>query len=147
MSFYSGTDGRLYLDGKAAAKVSNWSFSSSLDLLETTTLGDVDRTTVAGIRSTSGSCTLFYHADNPSDRTTNSASTLLNKIMKGSSSGQGAEAQQVKIKLYIKDGTTQGKYVEGSCWVTSASMTMAVGSILSADISFEFDGAPTTVYL
>lgn len=147
MAFYSGTDGRLFIDNKAAAKVLNWSFSSSLNLLETTTLGDVDRTTTAGIRSSSGSCSLFYHADNPSDRSTNSASTLINKLVKGASGGQGAEAQQAKIKLYINDGTTQGKYVEGNCWITGASMTMAVGAVLAAEISFEFDGSPTTAFL
>ena len=62
MSFYSGKDGRLLIDGTAAAKVRNWSYQASMQTLETTTLGDTDRTITNGIRSHSGACSLFYYA-------------------------------------------------------------------------------------
>jgi len=53
--YFSGTQGELYIDGVKAAKVRNWSFSSSLGLLDTTTLGDTDSTSTPGIRTNTGS--------------------------------------------------------------------------------------------
>ena len=141
MSFYSGKDGRLLIDGTAAAKVRNWSYQASMQTLETTTLGDRDRTITNGIRSHSGACSLFYYAS-ASIPSTNSASTLINKLVKAATDGQGAEAQEVTLRLKVEDGTPLGKYIEGKCLLTSASMQMAVGEVLSAEVSFEFIGAP-----
>lgn len=142
MSFYSGKDGRLLIDGTAAAKVRNWSYQASMQTLETTTLGDLDRTITNGIRSHSGACSLFYYATDPNNTSTNSASVLVNKLIKAAADGQGAESQEVTLRLKIDDGTANGKYIEGKCLLTSASMQMAVGEVLSAEVSFEFVGAP-----
>lgn len=141
MSFYSGKDGRLLIDGTAAAKVRNWSYQASMQTLETTTLGDLDRTITNGIRSHSGACSLFYYAS-PSIPSTNSASTLINKLVKAAADGQGAESESVTIRLKVEDGTTNGKYIEGECLLTTASMQMAVGEVLAAEVAFEFIGAP-----
>ena len=54
-NYYSGKDGELYIEGTKAAKVQNWSFSESMATLDTTGLGDTDRTLEPGIRSYSGS--------------------------------------------------------------------------------------------
>jgi hypothetical protein len=147
MAFYSGKDGRLLIDGTAAAKVRSWSFSSSMSTLDTTTLGDLDRTVTPGIRSTTGNCQLFYYAEDPTNVATNSASKLINKLVKSSTTGQGAESQKVTLELRIADGTTTGKFIRGECWLTSVEMTMAVGEVLSANVSFEFDGAPRGMVL
>ena len=147
MAFSSGKDGRLYIDGVPAAKVIDWSINTSVAGLDTTTLGDLDRTNTAGIRATSGSCQLFYYAVDPNDTSTNSASVLLNKIIKASSSGQGAESEKVLLRLGIVDGASTDKYIEGLCLITSAAMSMSVGAVLAANISFEFDGAPRGMYL
>ena len=61
------------------------------------------------------------------DPSTNSASTLINKLVKAATDGQGAEAQEVTLRLKVEDGTPLGKYIEGKCLLTSASMQMAVG--------------------
>ena len=147
MAFYTGTDGRLLIEGENAAKVINWSFTSSLQVLETTTLSDRDRTAVPGIRSSSGSCSLFYYDADPTDTSTNSASKLLNKIIKaGGSDAQGAEAEKVRLELDVITGALDRKII-GDVWVTGATLTMAVGEVLSCDITFEFDGTPTTVLI
>ena len=145
MAFYTGTDGRLVIDGVNAAKVINWSFTSSLQVLETTTLSDRDRTAVPGIRSSSGSCSLFYYDADPTSTSTNSASKLLNKISKaGGSDAQGAETEKVLLDVCVVtvSGSSIRKFT-GDVWITSANMTMAVGEVLSCNITFEFDGAPT----
>jgi len=147
MAFYTGTDGRLLIEGENAAKVINWSFTSSLQVLETTTLSDRDRTAVPGIRSSSGSCSLFYYDADPTSTSTNSASKLLNKIIKaGGSNDQGAETEKVRLDLRVITGGVTRKIV-GDVWITSANLTMSVGEVLSSDITFEFDGAPTNVLI
>jgi len=147
MAFYTGTDGRLFIEGESAAKVINWSFTSSLQVLETTTLSDRDRTAVPGIRSASGSCSLFYYDTDPTDTSTNSASRLLNKLIKqGGSNGQGAETERVRLQLRVLTGGVTRR-IFGDVWITSANLTMAVGEVLSSDITFEFDGAPVGVLI
>ena len=149
MAFYSGNNGQLLIDGKKAARVSGWSFSSNLATLDTTSLEDTDRTTTAGIRSTTGSCSLFYYNE-PSTQE-NSASTLINKLIKaktaGGTGGHAAEADLVQIKLKVDDGSTKGKYITGTVLLTSVQMSMAVGEVLNASCNFEFNGAPVEVFL
>ena len=147
MPFYSGQEGELEIDGTKAAKVRSFAFTSNLGTLETTTLGDRDRTTIPGIRNTSGTCDLYYYAINPNDTTTNSASVLLNKLIKASVTGQGAESESVELRFIINDGTVDKKFIEGQCLLTSAAMQMAVGEVLSASIAFEFVGAPKEMLL
>jgi hypothetical protein len=143
--FYSGSAGELLIDGKKAGRVSNWSFSASLALLDTTSLADTDRSSTPGIRSTTGSCALFYYAEEVGGKSTNDASLLLNKLIKERISGlqpnSAAESDQVTLRLRVNDGTTDGKYIEGNAWLTSVVMSMAVGAVLSAECSFEFTGA------
>jgi hypothetical protein len=151
MSFYSGSSGELWLDGVKAARVSGWSLSSSLGLLDATSLADTDRVQTPGIRSTTGSCTLFYYAEDPTDRATNSASALINKLIKarlaGQVEGQAQESELVRLKLRIADSTTEGKYVTVDAYLTSVQMAMAVGAVLSAEVAFEAVGAPLEVLL
>ena len=147
MAYFSGQHGELWIDGSKAGRVQSWEFSTSVSTLDTTALGDTDRTVTHGIRSTTGSCTVFYYEENTGDR--GSASTLLNKVVKARISGQGpgvgAEPENAALKLRIADGTTAGRYVTGDVVITSASMAMSVGAILAAQISFEMNGAPTEV--
>jgi len=142
--FYSGKDGELLIDDKKAAKVKSWSIASDMSVLETTTLGDIDKTSVAGIRTTTGTCDLFYYSTDANDVSKNDASVLIRHLIKKAEKDtvQGDEADEVKIRLRINDGTTDKKYIEGQCWLKNASMNMAVGEVLSAKVSFEFIGAP-----
>ena len=146
MAFYSGKDGKLFIDGDQAARVRGWSISTSVSTLDTTSLEQTDRTVISGIRSTNGSCQLFYFQDTPGSG--GSCSTLLQKVMKaGTNQGIAPSPENVRLRLKVDDGSTNGRYWEGDCVITSASMTMAVGEVLSADVAFEFNGALTTVII
>ena len=153
-SFYSGQQGQLYINGTKAAKVQNWSFNTTMAPLETTTLEDRDRTSVPGLRNTAGTCQLFYYsntegaAPTKSRKDRNSASTLIDSMIKATAAGTVASAvDAVTLKLAFTDGSTTGRFIEGQVWLTSVSMSMAVGTVLSANVSFEFNGAPTGVDL
>lgn len=148
MPFYSGQHGQLIIDGYRAAKVQNWTFQSSQAMLETTSLGDTDRTITPGTRSLSGNCRLFYHQNGPG--TGGDVTTLIQKCLKTSSaagSGVAGNSTFATLRLMINDGTAQGRFIEIHCFLTGIAMSMAVGEVFSADVSFEANGAPTGLVL
>tara|TARA_B100000902_G_C27298127_1_gene911234 strand:+ start:35 stop:502 length:468 start_codon:yes stop_codon:yes gene_type:complete len=147
VGFYSGRDGELYIAGSStkAAKVQSWSFSSSMAVLETTSLGDTDRTLKAGVRSYSGSCRLFYYVESPSSGANSNLNAIIrNAIKAGSEASDGAngETPSIVLKLRLTTGSTDVRDIQFSVFITGVSMSTAVGEVASADISWEADGAP-----
>ena len=150
MGFYSGRDGELYItepDGieQKAAKVQSWSFSSSMAVLETTSMGDTDRTLEAGLRSYSGSCRLFYYVTVPASGAVSNLHTILtNAIKKGGSAGDGtnSESPEIVLKLRMSTGSSDIRDIQFSVFITGVSMSSSIGEISSADITWEANGAP-----
>jgi hypothetical protein len=131
MTYYSGKDGTLTYNGSSVAKVSNWSFSSSVDTLETTAISDSDRSYVPGLRQYSGSATIFYYDDAPKP--------LLQRII-----GTSAVSESDILALKLGWG---GKYVQGNVIITSGELNCAVGEVMQATIQFQFTGTLTGVTL
>jgi len=131
MTYYSGKDGTLTYNGTQVAKVSNWSVSSTVDTLETTVLTESDRSYVPGLRTISGSATVFYYDSSPVP--------LLQRVVKTTAV---SESDILVIKL-----GWDTKFIQGSCILTSAELNCAVGEVMQASIQFQFTGAPTGVTL
>lgn len=131
MTYYSGKDGTLTYNGNSVAKVSSWSFSSSVDTLETTALTDGDRSYVPGLRQCSGSATIFYYDDAPKP--------LLQRIV-----GTSAVSESDTLALKLGWG---GKYIQGNVIITSGELNCAVGEVMQASIQFQFTGTLTGVTL
>jgi hypothetical protein len=135
MTYYSGKDGSLVYNGTVVAKVSNWSISATVDTLETTVLTDGDRTYVPGLRTISGSATVFYYDSAPV--------SLLERIIKNSAV---SELDILVIKLgwgVTSNPLISTKFIQGSCIITSAELNCAVGEVMQASIQFQFTGAPS----
>lgn len=133
---YTGRDGRLLLDGTEQIKVSNWTLSGSLEVLETTTLGDSQRTYTPGVQEFNGSATLLYYKD---DAGRNDAATALKKVLKIDGVSDGST---VKLRLRLVDSSTNSD-VELNAYITSVSFGASVGEVTRADISFQATGALT----
>ena len=154
--FFSGLEGSLWaLDGTEwlkVAAVKNWGFSQSQAVLETTTLGDTDRTIVDGVRSLSGSCSLFYYNYETGET---GAGRILRQILKPfpGTSGTGAtgsRSEKMQFRLAVDKNLSSANTITTSttrselwidAWITSFQMTAAVGEVLSCDVTFEADGA------
>ena len=144
MAFSSGINGKLYFGSSTNAtslvgQVKNWTWSVAQTVLDTTSLADTDRTVIPSTRSTTGSCSLHYYGSS------STASTLMKKIVKtGGSLGDGtnAESNQVTFKLEV-----DGQNITIPAFITNASMSCAVGEVVSVDISFESNGAATFMSL
>tara|TARA_R100001443_G_scaffold7959_3_gene17302 strand:- start:249 stop:740 length:492 start_codon:yes stop_codon:yes gene_type:complete len=161
LAYSSGKDGELYIDdaATASARVKSWSLNISQETIDTTFLGDTDRTFKEGVRSISGACDIAYYSDATGE---SDAKTLINKIFKQrtSSTVPGTAAPQApiptsgsnagkpsftKLKLGFKNHIGTLQYFEVEVLFTSMSITCAQGEIFTASGSFEVNGAPTEV--
>ena len=134
--FYSGQDGILKVAGEQAGKVRSWSFTANQAVLETTSLGDRNRSLEAGVRSITGNCSLYYYND-----TNNVVGDILGKV---SSTTDSADMSTVTLELNMtKAGTTKKLVLD--VFFTSYAMNNSQGEIMAADVSFEATGAPTTL--
>ena len=131
MSYYSGKDGILSYNGSTVAKVSNWSISTTIETIDVTNLSLVDRTFIPGLRSSTGSATIFYHDQAPVP--------LLQRIIKTT---EVSESDILLIRLGW--GTNA---IESACIITSAELNCAVGEVMQATIQFQFTGVLTGVDL
>jgi len=137
---FTGRDGRLLLGSDTLVKVTSWTLQADLETLESTTLGDAQRSYVPGVQSFSGSASLLYYIDTDD---TNDASTLLRKLVK--TSGVAA-SDTVTLTLRLA-GDNGNNDVTLTAYITSASIGASVGEIVSAQISFQGTGALTTATL
>jgi len=135
---YTGKDGRLLIDGTEQIKVSNWTLTGSLEVLETTTLGDSQRTYTPGVQEFNGSASLLYYNDG-TDR--NDAATALKKVLKVAGV---TDSDTVTMTLRLVEGNTNHD-VQLTAYITSVSFGARVGEVSRADISFQGTGALTTV--
>lgn len=133
---FTGRDGRMLLGGTQLAKVTNWSIESSVELLETTTLGENLRSFTPGIQSFSGTATLLYYKDAAGSV---EASLLLQKLYRTGTSGV-TSSDQVELQLRFVDGGSNRQIVFNA-YITSAALSASVGEIVSAEISFQVNGA------
>jgi len=123
MAVFSGKDGTLQWQNATVARVRNWSLQSTLDALEVTNLGNDARAYVPGLKSATGSCTIFYHDDNSTLR------GMLDNIITTGTPSSGI--------LDLKWG---GRNIEMTALITSANITCSTGEVMTADLSFQMTG-------
>jgi len=135
---YTGRDGSLLFAGTTQAKVTSWSFQADVEVLETTTLGESQRSYAPGVQEFNGSATLLYYKD---DAGRNDAATALKRVLRvaGVSS-----SDTVTMRLRLVDGNTNSD-VQLTAYITSVSFGASVGEVISAQISFQGTGALTAV--
>jgi hypothetical protein len=137
---FTGKDGRLLLDGLEQIKVTNWSLTGNLEMLETTSLGDSQRSYCPGVQDFSGSATLLYYNDS-SNR--NDAATALRKVLRVDGV---SDSNTVNMQLRLVEGSTNHD-VQLATYITSVSFGASVGAVSSAQINFQGTGALTAVTL
>ena len=174
MGYYSGNSGKIQFantnqitDGatdqvgwrELPIRVSNWSMNSSVQLLETTSLGDWDRTTEYGVRSHTGSMSLLYYTEDmnaQSSPSNNAASWFIGALTMASSQvGAGSLGQyrdqgeykasnspiNVRLRLFLRDTSTAIRdYIDFEARITSVGYGSAVNEITAVDVNFEASG-------
>ena len=132
---YSGREGSMQLDGAFLAKVVSFSVQSSLETLETTTLGENLRSYTPGVVGYSGSATLLYYK---TDTGGISATSVLNKLYKTGTSGVSSSDTVELTFNWIDGGDTNS--IRLMAYITSASIGAATADLVRAEISFQGTG-------
>ena len=136
VGLYTIRNAKLKLAGSDVAKVRDWSLETSVNLLDTTALGDTANTYTVGLQSATGSATLSYYTATSGNEVTN----LLEKIAKA-----GAVTDSDKVSLTFEVGTNQS--FTGNAFINSASISTSTDEITTASFNFTIDGPLTAVTL
>jgi hypothetical protein len=138
--FYSGKDGVFLLSGDKSdagyfnannAKVVDWSLSTSVDVLETTTLRDKAKTYIPGIQEATGSANLLFYADGGTSLIYN----ILNGVTAKKDGTYDTERRFMRLAL------ERGIMVKFACYITSCELSVSAGDVAKASIQFTVDGA------
>lgn len=132
MAYFSGRDGAVYIDSTQVARVQSWSLTANVDALETTDLGDNARDYTPGVKSATGSATIFYYDSGPAD--------LLNKVLQ-----TGAVEDADKVALSLRWGST--RRINADVLITSADVGVQTGEVMTATVNFTVCGDYTTITL
>lgn len=124
MAAITGSSGELRYRGKRVSKCREFSVDISRDALETTVLGDWDRTYTEGIRGATGSATVLY------DESDTATVDLANSIFSNNSKEQ--------IGLILN--TITNKRLEFSAIVTQASIPVTINEVTVCSVSFQVTG-------
>lgn len=167
MGFYSGNSGSIQFgrpsDIDEAAdtgwqstptKISSWSLNTAQALLDTTTLGVYDKTSVYGLRTTSGTLRFFYYTQEgavQSDGTNNSASWFIRTVQRDENQ-TSPESISAYLRLYVDDKNMTGslnnrELVEFEANITSVNYGSNVGELVAVDVSFEATGPLNRVWV
>ena len=129
-------------------RVQNWTLNTTANLLDITSLGDYDRKTIYGTRTTTGTMRLFYYSEETqSSPKTNAASWFFNALCRADvSSSEGSlpnysntkESIQVRLRLFLMETTTTVRdYIDLDVNLTSVSIGSTVNEVVAVDVAFE----------
>ena len=124
MAAVTGVNGEFRYKGERVAKCRSFSIDISRDALETTGIGDSDRTYAPGVRGATGSATIIYESDDIP--TVN----LLNSIFSSS------PEEDLSLSL----NTLANKTFNCRIFVTQVSTPVSVGDVTACNISFQVTG-------
>jgi hypothetical protein len=133
MPFYTGRTGKLRLGGSEVSKVRNWTLDTSVNMLDTTALGDTANTFTPGLFSATGSATLSYYNGDTTDVT-----NLLERITK-----TGAITDADEVTLTFEVGSDQ--LFIANAFINSASITSSTDELTTVSFNFTINGPLTTV--
>ena len=151
--FFSGRDGSLIMGNSASGtdkaeelvKVVSWSFSASLDLLDTTSLGDTSKSYSPGREGYTGSASLRYYRNSSGKF---DAGKLLKKLIRTDTAT--VDPSTVFLRLRLSDdssaplygnATTKARDIGFNAYITSAQFGVGSGDIATAEIGFQVTGA------
>ena len=121
----TGADGELQYRAQRCAKVRSWTLNITRDTIDDSCLGQFDRTFITGLRSATGTASLFY---DPKDK---HSRQMLNTIFDNK-----AEPEEINFVL----NTTDGRAFDCPCLLTNVSTSVEVGAAHAVSVSFQVSG-------
>ena len=144
---YTGRDGKLeYEVGDAigggtqteALKVRIWTLNTNLETLNVTTLSESHDSFIPGNSSYTGSATLLYYQDLGSS--VHNVAPFLQKGGLTTTSTGVADSDKVRLFFRLYDGTEVSTGVALDAYVTSSTIGVNTGDVVSVDFNFQGTG-------
>ena len=136
-------------------RVTSWTLSSSSQLLDTTTLGVYDKSSVYGLRTTTGTLRLFYYTDDPAQSgrvDNNSASWFFNALVRAERpqsadpllppNANKIESIPCFLRLYVRydQSIQKDDFIEFEANISNVTIGSSVGELVALDVQFEATG-------
>jgi len=133
----TGFEGGLFYNNQKIAHCRNWSLTVTRDAVETTSLGDSDRTYVLGLRGTTGTATILY--DDAIAATT--GLDLWNAIFVEIDCDEN-DNQDKTVSFQFDQCATNSGLITFDALITSFTHSVSVGEAQSATVTFTVTGSP-----
>ena len=126
---YHGKGGALSLGGTAVGQIREWTLEETVDVVETTTMGDSNREYLAGIKGFEGSADVLYMSSDNTDDT----GLAVGEITVGTT----------YAAIFYPAGTGGNVSYSGNVIVTGIEVAATFDDVVTASISFQGTGALT----
>ena len=146
---YTGRDGKLLYEvddaigggtQTEAVKVRSWTITTSLEMLNVSTLGDDHESFIPGKCAYTGNATLIYYQDDATNE--HNVAPFMKKAGMTTSSTGVSDSDKVRLFFRLYDGAEIDTGLVIDAYVTGSTMTASTGDIVSVNFSFQGTGKP-----
>lgn len=124
MATFSGSEGVVKVGANLIGEIRSYSIEQSMDTLEDTSMGDVNRTYKASLKTFTGSCDVLFDDTDAGQ----------NAVQVGS---------EVTMSFQMEGNTAGDHKLSGTVLITGRSISASYDGLVEASLSFQGTGALT----
>ena len=125
MATHTGSEGTIKVGANTVGELRSFTLETTAETIEDTSMGDTNRSYKVGLKSFSGSASLFW----------DEADTGQTTIVVGT---------EITINVYPEGASSGDTYYTGSAIVTGNTIASSFDGMVEAEVSFQGTGALTT---
>ena len=125
MATHTGSEGTIKVGADTVGELRSFTLETTAETIEDTSMGDTNRSYKVGLKSFTGSASLFW----------DEADTGQTAIVVGT---------EITINVYTEGASSGDTYYTGSAIVTGSTIASSFDGMVEAEVSFQGTGALTT---
>jgi predicted secreted protein len=125
MATHTGSEGTIKVGANTVGELRSFTLETTAETIEDTSMGDTNRSYKVGLKSFTGSASLFW----------DEADTGQTAIVVGT---------EITLNVYPEGASSGDTYYTGSAIVTGTTIASSFDGMVEAEVSFQGTGALTT---
>ena len=125
MATHTGSEGTIKVGANTVGELRSFTLETTAETIEDTSMGDTNRSYKVGLKSFTGSASLFW----------DEADTGQPAIVVGT---------EITLNVYPEGASSGDTYYTGSAIVTGSTIASSFDGMVEAEVSFQGTGALTT---
>ena len=125
MATHTGSEGTIKVGANTVGELRSFTLETTAETIEDTSMGDTNRSYKVGLKSFTGSASLFW----------DEADTGQTAIVVGT---------EITLNVYPEGASSGDTYYTGSAIVTGSTIASSFDGMVEAEVSFQGTGALTT---